>query len=156
MKRIFSLTIILAAMLPTLLQAAMPPYSLATKYQECEQQGRKKEFMNQRNSFFILELELTREEADAFLPLYNELDTKRYDLWKDVRQKRALMERKPELTDSDMELIINKSLDNKIAEARLEKEYYYKFKRVLPMRKVMALRAAERKFARLFLQSSYE
>ncbi|WP_052073433.1 hypothetical protein [Porphyromonas gulae] len=156
MKRIFSLTIILAAMLPTLSQAAMPPYSLATKYQGCEQQGRKKEFMNQRNSFFILELELTREEADAFLPLYNELDTKRYDLWKDVRQKRALMERKPELTDSDMELIINKSLDNKIAEARLEKEYYYKFKRVLPMRKVMALRAAERKFARLFLQSSYE
>ena len=156
MKRIFSLTIILAALLPTLSQAAMPPYSVATKFQESEQQGRKREFMNQRNAFFILELELTQEETDAFLPLYNELDTKRYELWKDVRQKRALMERKAELTDADMELIINKSLDNKIAEARLEKEYYYKFKRVLPMRKVMALIVAERKFARLFIKSSYD
>lgn len=96
MKRIFSLTIILAALLPTLSQAAMPPYSVATKFQESEQQGRKREFMNQRNAFFILELELTQEETDAFLPLYNELDTKRYELWKDVRQKRALMERKAE------------------------------------------------------------
>ena len=95
MKRIFSLTIILAALLPTLSQAAMPPYSVATKFQESEQQGRKREFMNQRNAFFILELEL-------------------------------------------------------------EKEYYYKFKRVLPMRKVMALKVAERKFARLFLKSSYD
>ena len=58
--------------------------------------------MNQRNAFFILELELTQEETDAFLPLYNELDTKRYELWKDVRQKRALMERKTKLTDADM------------------------------------------------------
>ena len=152
----FLFLIILAVVAPAIASAATPPLATEVSYQTPEQQNRRIEFMNQRNSFFAMELELTRDEAKAFLPLYNELDTKRFELWKDVRHKRALLERKAELTDSDMEMIINKSLDNKIAEARLEKEYYYKFKKVLPMYKVMALRAAERKFARLFIKSSYD
>lgn len=152
----FLFLIILAVTMPTIATAATPPLATDVSYQAPEQQNRRSEIRNQRNTFFVMELELTQDEAKAFLPLYNELDTKRFELWRDIRHKRALLERKAELTDSDMEMIINKSLDNKIAEARLEKEYYYKFKKVLPMQKVMALRAAERKFARLFIKSSYD
>ncbi|WP_373776012.1 hypothetical protein [Porphyromonas loveana] len=155
MKQILFL-IILAVTMPTIATAAIPPLAAEVSYQAPEQQNRRSEIRNQRNTFFVMELELTQDEAKAFLPLYNELDTKRFELWRDIRHKRALLERKAELTDSDREMIINKSLDNKIAEARLEKEYYYKFKKVLPMQKVMALRAAERKFARLFIKSSYD
>lgn len=156
MKQILFSIIILSALATTRSFATTPPLITEVQDQTTEHQNRRKEFMKQRNAFFILELDLTQKEATDFLPLYNELDSKRYDLWKDIRRKRAILERKAELSEQDMEMIIDKSLDNKVAEARLEREYYHKFKRVLPMEKVMSLRLAERKFARLFLNSSYD
>lgn len=105
---------------------------------------------NQRDAFFVIELELSPEEAKSFLPLMNELYDKRYKLWKNIRQQRREMEAKGNMTDDEVEKLIDGSLQNSVDEAKLEKEYYDKFKKVLPLQKVAMIRPTERKYARVY------
>ncbi len=118
--------------------------------QDVKKVSRMQAIRNQRDAFFVIELELSPEEAKKFLPLMNELYDKRYKLWKSIRQQRREVEAKGTMTDGEVEKLIDSSLQNSVDEAKLEKDYYDKFKKVLPLQKVAMIRPTERKYARVY------
>ncbi|MDR1623394.1 MAG: hypothetical protein LBS04_00235 [Tannerellaceae bacterium] len=116
----------------------------------------KESFVIKRSAFITAELSLTPEEAAAFMPLCEELQQKKYEAGFKCRKLSREIKSKKNPTDSECAEVINECLGVGIKEAMLEKEYYEKFKKVLPAGKLCKYRDAERKFAREFMKSDRE
>ena len=112
-------------------------------------QKRMEEFFAQKKAYLIKEADLTDEEADAFFPLYNELQQKKFELNRDLREKLRRMEKKDETITDDAYLdAVNSVNDLSLREAQLDQEYYAKFVRVLPAKKLYKVQQAESSFVR--------
>ncbi|NDW19371.1 hypothetical protein D0T53_10670 [Dysgonomonas sp. 216] len=112
------------------------------------------EYQKERVDFIIKEVGLTSEEKKEFIPLTNELLRKKFELNRDVRrEERALIER-GNITKEEYESLINKLLDVRMKEAQLEKEYFLKFKKVLPIDKLYKYQKAESRFTRSTVRGS--
>lgn len=95
-----------------------------------------------RAEVFSRVLNLTPEEAQQFWPVYNEYADKREQVQQDLRPGKQL----DQMSDAEVEEQIRKHFDMKQRELELEKEAYQKLRKVLPLRKVAKLPAAEREF----------
>lgn len=116
-----------------------------------KQQGQRPPFdvekhHKERADFFIKELNLTAEEQKGFVPLLHDYFHDRYVLSKEVRDAGRQLRRNKARTDKDCQKVIDMVVDTKIKEANLQKEYYTKFRKVLPAEKVLRYHAAEMKF----------
>jgi hypothetical protein len=102
-------------------------------------------------AFITKKINLTSNEAQVFWPLYNELTDKLEANQAYVRQylKSA---NKAEITDKEAEELINADIIALKKEAELHKEYYEKFKKILPVTKVAQLRIAEHEFRKEIIQ----
>jgi len=101
-------------------------------------------------AFITNELNLTPEESQKFWPLYNEYSAKERDL-------RPEFKGRPEsATESEANEIINRFFENEEKRLNLMKNYYQKFKAVLPATKVVRLHFAERKFKEKLLEKMKE
>lgn len=101
----------------------------------------------QKISFFTEKLSLNPAEAQAFWPVYNEFEKKRFDI---QRQKHDF-ERMPDdkydqLSDSEIEKLTENYIDSFEKEAVLLKEYNKQFLKVLPKKKVLLLYRTENEF----------
>ncbi len=106
-------------------------------------------FRAQRVAFITERVQFTPEEAEAFWPLCNELQEKKFQLNKPLRdERRAQRNSKQELTDADYLKIIDTNADIKIKEAELDKEYLEKFKKILSPKKIFKYQRAEEEFMR--------
>lgn len=114
----------------------------------------KEAFLVKRSAFITAELSLTPEEASAFMPLCEELQQKKYEAGVKCRQLSKEMKSKQESTNVDYTQVIDECLSVGMKEAALEKEYYEKFKKILPPEKLYKYRDAEHKFAREFMRSA--
>jgi len=96
-------------------------------------------------AFFTQKLDLTSAEAKVFWPVYDAYQKERRTLRKELRTmgKKANDE---SLTDRELEAIINKRFVIEQQKIDLEKSYYLKFKKVLPLRKVAKLPQVEKAF----------
>ncbi len=103
------------------------------------------EYWKQQKEFFTQRAGLTDDEANAFFPLYNELQQKKREL---NRELRTAM--RPEIGSQPSEEQSLKAIDAKanvnIRIAELEKEYLQKFKEVLPASKILKVQVAEEQF----------
>ena len=108
----------------------------------------KDNFEKQRAEYLKRELDLTPKEASKFLPLSDELMEKKFELNRDSREKARALRKKSNVSDAEYERVIDSWINNREKEAILEKEYYQKFKRVLPMRKVRKYQEVDMKFMR--------
>jgi Spy/CpxP family protein refolding chaperone len=102
-------------------------------------------------AYITSELELTPEEAKVFWPVHEQY---RAELKKLHEERRDIMkERKKgeELTDAQVEEMIQKHFALKEKELALEKKYHTEFKKVLPIKKVGKLYRAEHQFKRRML-----
>lgn len=106
------------------------------------------DFKKNRAEFLKKELALTPEEFNKFIPLSEELMDKKFALNREMRQLTRKMRAQKEMSDKEIEKIIDLRLNNHIKEAQLEKSYFEKFKKVLPMKKVLKYFEADMKFAR--------
>lgn len=96
-------------------------------------------------AYFTQKLNLSTAEAEKFWPLYNEFRLKSKELKKG---------RRGELRDFNAENISDKEADEMLTELLsieqrlldLRKEYYVKFKQILPAKKVILLVQAEKEF----------
>jgi len=95
-----------------------------------------KKFKVMKIAYLTEKLELTPEEAQQFWPIYNEFESKKKLERKEFRDDKKDMEKEIELSDADIEKMLNEHLQLKQDELNLEKEYLAKFKTVLPMKKV--------------------
>ncbi|WP_139921030.1 hypothetical protein [Hymenobacter sp. DG01] len=125
-----------------LLLAVAPALSFA----QAGRTERLSQLENARIAYLTDKISLTQDQAQKFWPVYNDFTTKRRDLNRRMRQLRLA---NPEaLTDQQIRENLTQSLDLRQQEVKLEKDYFEKFQKVLSIRQVGLLFAAERDFTR--------
>lgn len=103
------------------------------------------EYAKQQREFFTKNAELTQEEADAFFPIYNELQQKKREINREIRM--AMRQEGGAVISEEQSLkAIDAKADANIRIAELEKEYLKKFKEVLPASKILKVQNAEEQF----------
>ena len=108
----------------------------------------KDEFKQKRTEFLKRELDLSAQEAAKFIPLSEELMDKKFLLNKEAREEAQSLRGKSNVSDAEYEQVIDTWVNNRVKAAVLEKEYYQKFKRILPMRKLRKYQEVDMKFMR--------
>jgi hypothetical protein len=98
-------------------------------------------------SFFTSKLNLTPAEAQAFWPVYNEFEKKRFDIQRQIHD----FERMPDdeyakLTEQEIIKMTNNYIESFEKEASLRKEYHNKFLKILPQKKVLLMYRTENEF----------
>jgi len=99
-------------------------------------------------AFITKVLDLTPEEAQKFWPLYNEYSEKERQL------RNAFKANKPQkgMSEEEANNVIDYYFENEQQKLTLKKNYYDKFKMILPATKVVRLHFAENKFKRKLLK----
>lgn len=98
-------------------------------------------------AFITSRLNLTVDEAQAFWPVYNEYQDKILAVNKSQMDIGRTLKRKfEELSDAELNKLMDQYMALKQKETALETEYIQKFRKILPVKKVAALMKAERDF----------
>jgi hypothetical protein len=95
----------------------------------------------QKVAFITRILDLTPEEAQKFWPLYNEYNAKERELRPNFKKQRP-----KDISEEEANELIDNFFDNEQKRLNLTKNYYEKFKMILPAKKVVKLHFAERRF----------
>lgn len=95
-----------------------------------------------RVAVFTEVLNLTAEEAQGFWPLFNDFQSKREQLQKQLKPSKQL----ESMNDAEVEEYLKKYFELKQQEVDLEKDLAQKLRKVLPVRKIAKLPVAEREF----------
>ena len=100
----------------------------------------------QKIAFISTKLELSAEEAEKFWPVYNASEAEFKRLKKE--HKAAMGEKKKisEMSDTEVEKLLDTGLEIQQKELDIRKKYLVKFKEVLPMKKVAKLTRIEHEF----------
>lgn len=110
----------------------------------------KDEMLAKKVSFIANELELNTEEAQKFWPVYNEYQAEMELIRKEQMDNlRLVMDARKsgtKLSDTELERIMTARFANQGKMLEIEKKYYERFKKVLPMEKVARFYAAEERF----------
>ena len=132
-------------------------FSMMFAQQNNDREKRKEEFEKfnaKRMEYISKEMNLTTEQSKVFWPICNELQQKKFQLNRELREEiRKVIQKeqsgsKP--ADDSYEKIVKLSADVKIKEAHLEKEYIEKFKAVVSAEQIFKYQHAELLFARTF------
>ncbi len=111
------------------------------------QGGKKEKIEALRVAFITQQLNLTSDESQKFWPVYNEYQDKTRAARKEFKTIATTFNSDKEAQDFlDAELLF------KQRELNLYKEYYEKFKKILPLKKVAQLRMAEEEFKKELLK----
>lgn len=105
------------------------------------------EFQAKQKAFITEKAALTPEEADAFFPLFFELQKKKFEIERNARKDI----RKPhgeKLTEEECRELVYKMADTKIEISKLEREYTDKYIKVLNACKLHKVIHAESAFQR--------
>lgn len=106
-----------------------------------------------RVSFISQKVNFTPQEAQSFWPLYNEYNDKLELNRKTFRQQYGPNQELSFKTDKEADLYLSAELNLKQKEFELYKEYYEKFKKILPLKKVAMLRRAEEGFKKELIKN---
>ena len=116
-----------------------------------DDKGRKhfshEEFQAKKRAFIVEKAKLTPEEADAFFPLYFELQKKKFELEHNVRKSIGL-KRKEKPTEEQCRQFVNKMAEVKVEIAKLEQAYIEKYLEVVSPCRVLEIQHAADQFQR--------
>ena len=125
-------------------------YVMATNH--IPQQLTKEQFKARQRAFITEYAQLTETEAEAFFPLYFELQERKHELnnevWNLLKEGRA-----KGVSEKKYEEILEGVYDTRLAIDRLEKSYFEKFKKVLSFQKIYQVQQAEMRFHREVLKN---
>jgi hypothetical protein len=120
-------------------------------------QRKREEIRAQKIAFITTRLNLTPEEAQKFWPVYNEYESKKEAIKREFRKEADLHDIDIDtLTDAEAAKIADDQIIQEQRLLDLEKEYYIKYKSVLPIKKVVLLFQADKDFQRVLLQKIRE
>ena len=108
-----------------------------------------------RVAFLTNRLDLTTDESTRFWPVYNEYSRKRMDLRKDMFEEKRDVKVK-NLTEEESKKAVDNQFKIQEQELTLKKNYYEKFKAILPSQKLAKLEPAEMEFKREVLSKLQE
>lgn len=139
---------------------AILTFSTAIIAQERNRQAESKkrfsleEFQNRQREFITKNARLTPEEAEAFFPIYFELQKKKWLINKEARNKVESKYGKEHSEEKSL-LIVNEFADAKIKIAELEKEYIKKYLKAISAKKILGVQRAEDNFQKDMLRQMW-
>ena len=110
-------------------------------------QGKKEKIEALRVAFITQQLNLTTDESQKFWPVYNEYQDKLRAARREFKGQSTTF-----ATDKDAQDFLDAELLFKQRDLALYKEYFEKFKKILPLKKVAMLRQAEDEFKKELLK----
>ena len=113
------------------------------------------EFQAKQKAYITEKADLTDQEAEAFFPLFFELQKKKFELERNVR-KGFKKERGEQMTEEECRDFVYKMADTKIEIAKLEREYTDKYLQVLPPCKLRRVQHADGMFQRDLMKKMTE
>ncbi|QNK62095.1 hypothetical protein H7F33_16300 [Pedobacter sp. PAMC26386] len=116
--------------------------------------GRSNEIEAYKNTYLKEKLDLSAEEAKIFWPIYNSMQTEQSDLRQERRKNMISFRKSTEienLSDTEVESLINNELNFKQKDLNIERKYYNKLKSSLPIKTVGKYYRAEQTFKRELL-----
>lgn len=135
-----------------LLFFALPAVSYA---QDSDIQTRKKWFQEVRNykyDFFTKEMELTKEQQNAFFPEYEAMEKAIFMVNKEAREMESkITNSKDAVSDTEYEAAALALTKIKQKEGEIEMEYFTKFEKILSKKQLFLLKRAENKFTQSIL-----
>lgn len=136
----------------TLFTLAISLLTIAASYaQENNTRARKpfshEEFQAKQRTFIAEKAELTAEEAEAFFPIFFELQKKKFEIEHNAR-KETRKPRGEKMTEEECREYVYKMADTKIEIAKLEREYTDKYLGVISACKLRKVLHAEGAFQR--------
>jgi glycerol-3-phosphate dehydrogenase len=114
------------------------------------QSGKKESLEQEKIAFFTRNMGLTADEAKVFWPVYNEMEKELHAVHE---QERKLTDGKKleELTEEELNTIMDERIALKQKEVDLEKKYQVKFKEILPLKKVAKIYTTQEKWKKHLL-----
>ncbi len=98
-------------------------------------------------SFFTTKLDLTPAEAQAFWPVYNEFEKKRFDIQRQMHDFERMPDEKfASLSDAEIQKLTDNYIQSFETQAQLLKDYNKQFMKILPNKKVLLLYRTENEF----------
>lgn len=117
------------------------------------QQDKKEKIEALKVAFITQKLELTREEAQRFWPVYNEYQDAKDALRKERKDLfRNYSERFDELSEKELTDLVDKQIIYRQRDLDLMKKYHAEYKSILPVKKIALLYRAEDEFKAKVLQ----
>ena len=113
------------------------------------------EFQAKQKAYITEKAELTAQEAEAFFPLFFELQKKKFELERNAR-KDFRKQRNGQMTEEECRNFVYNMADVRIEIAKLEKEYTEKYLQVLSPCKVRRVQHAESSFQRDLMKKMTE
>ena len=103
-------------------------------------------------AYITEKVDLTPEEAQSFWPVYNEYNNNRNEIHRSMKQLHKNDMTIDEMTDSDVDKMINTTQKLRQKEVEIQSTYLQKFKELLPIKKVAKLYKAEHDFKKELLK----
>lgn len=111
-----------------------------------EKKEKRENIKAQKIAFISTKLELTTAEAEKFWPVYNESEAEFKALKKEHKAAMGDKKKISEMSDAEVEKLLDKGLVIQQKELDIRKKYLVKFKTVLPIKKVAKLTRIEHEF----------
>ncbi len=144
-------------LLPTLLLVSSIALAQPGQVDKMNKGERKEKVEAMKIAYLTTKLELSPTEAQQFWPVFNEFEAKiqaiRQSRRKDSREGQDNLD---QLSDKEVESLIDSEVAFRQKELDVMKEYHSKFKAVLPIRKVAKLYRAQEDFKRELLKKIQE
>ena len=134
--------------LTALLVIVMATLSVTAQNKPQRENGRRfspEQFQTKQREYITDKAKLTQQEAEAFFPIFFELQKEKFNIEQEARSK-VIKERGQKLNDEQLKEMLNNNADAKIKTAQLEKEYITKYLQAVPARKLLEIQRAERSF----------
>ncbi len=113
------------------------------------------EFQARQREFITKHARLTPQEAEAFFPIFFELQKKKWLINKEARDKVESKYGKEHSEEKSL-LIVNEFADAKIKIAELEKEYIKKYLKAISAKKILGVQRAEDNFQKDMLRRMWD
>jgi len=105
-----------------------------------------------RKNVYTQVLSLNDDEAKRFWPVFDEMQAKLNEIKnKSAIERKNINDNYATLTDAQMERSLDNLLDYEQQSLDIQKKYYDKFKKLLPIKKVALLPKADREFKKKIL-----
>ena len=131
----------------TLIIAILCPLFMLAQNHKMDKKREKIEV--QKIAFITKQLDLTPEEAQKFWPVYNQFSDARKQLHEQHKKNRKNID---DLSDSEIEQIIDNHIILDQKELDIKKKYHAEFKKVLSNKKIAKLYHSEDQFKRELLK----
>ena len=143
MKRLSILLLIIS------LFAQLSTIDAQQKRSKEERQQWFKEMREYKHNFLIKELDLDKEQQEAFFPIYDAMEDETFKLHHGTRKlQRDLSKKDADVTDIEYEKAAEALFELKYKEAQIELKYFEQFKNVLTKKQSFLLKKAENKYTR--------